>query len=429
MVHLTISRPGQHDQVVVFDHPSEVTVGRSAGSTFCLDFDPMVSRMHAVILIDPPTVRIKDLNSTNGIVINGVTYGGASGKTLDDPHVLASGDSVGIGTTTFRVGVDAAAGDRAGAPDVATVGSFRIRREPGAEMSATAGVRDTIGALPPELPQIPNFTVTALLGLGRLGNVYQATGKDGENVAIRVVTPEVAFTKKMLEDLRREVDNAKRVRHPNIVALKGAGSLGPKSFFLVHEFVNGENLQSYLDRYPDRRLPLRLAYPLMLQLAAAMCHAHGLGFVHRDLKPASILMYTDGGQVMAKITDIGLANFLEDSGLTGLRGYSPDTRALEYTPPEQVREFREAKSYSDVFSLAAIFYEMLTGCGPYRVPEGSDVDRRLALSDAPIIPIEERTPGLPEPLVVVIDRALSTEPEERYQNCCDLLEALQNVRV
>lgn len=100
---LVLVKPDQQEEVLVFDKPTELTFGRSSACTCCLDFDPLVSRMHAVLLIDPPTVRIRDLNSTNGLIVNGELYGGPEGEKPSQTMELRIGDEVIIGSTIVQI--------------------------------------------------------------------------------------------------------------------------------------------------------------------------------------------------------------------------------------------------------------------------------------------------------------------------------------
>ena len=437
MVTLTIQRPGVDAEAVAFETSAEVTIGRSSGCTLCLDSDPMVSRMHAVLLVDPPAIRIKDLNSTNGIVINGVSYGGAFGEKIVQPHELHDGDEVGIGSTVVHVGLagesrtDSKPTRAVRYEDKGTVISSRLSAVVTDDGdNGDADLNQTLGNMPEASPQVPGFVIRGLVGKGEVASVYQARSSDnGDVVAIKVLTPNISFTKRILDDFKVEMDGVKSLRHPHLVRFYSAGALSPQNIYLVQEYVSGENLASYLTRCPKHRLPLKTAFGIAVQICSALCEAHNHGFIHRELKPENILLFDDGGKISAKVTDVGLTRSLEDSGITGLSHLSSGPRSIRYAAPEQLTEIRDVKAASDVFSLTSIFYEMLTGSSPYELPEDGEAITVETVARAPIIPVEERMPGLPESLVVIIERGLSKEPEERYQTCCDLLDALENVRI
>ena len=438
MVRLTIEKPERQPDVLTFEEPAEMTIGRCASCDYVLDFDPMVSRMHAVVLIDPPSVRIKDLNSTNGLTINGEVYGALSNQKIIQPLELRDGDEVRIGATVIRVNLvdDSAPTARVGQSDTLAVGTEQgrinssfVEAESAPVGQAAQSPEETVTNLASVPPSVPGYSIVRPLGEGHMGNVYLAVANNGgKTVALKIISPAITFSKKMLDDFRREAAMASRVQHPNIAQLFGTGEIGNGGVFMAMEYVNGENLTSYLQRCPNRRIPLHNAYNLMLQLANALCHVHRQGFVHMDLKPGSVMLYDDNGRLRAKITDMGYAHLMDDTGIAP-RGFagSGDLDRLSYLPPEEVNQVGEAKTTADVFSLSAMFYEMLTGRVPYNFTPGGN--NKGVVADADMMSIEEAMPGLPEPLVVIIERGLSTDPEARYQNCCDLLEALENVWV
>lgn len=433
MVRLTIIKPEQTPDVLSFEEAAELTVGRSAGCNYCLDFDPMVSRMHAVILIDPPSVRIKDLNSTNGLSINGESYGAYGNQKIIHPIELRDGDEVVIGSTKIRVNViyessDGQPPSAAPAAENQKINSSYTTAEgaAGGDLEQ-AGAEDTVSSTVPSLPSIPGYRLTRFLSKAQTGNVYLGVSNaDGKTVAIKVICPGLSFTRKMLDDFRREVAGAAVIQHTNIARMLGSGELGNRGVFLVMEYVNGEDLASYLKRCPNNRIPLHNAYNLMLQLSSAMCYIHSHDFVHMDIKPSSIILYDDNGRLRAKISDMGYAHFMDDTGIAPRGVASRDAARLGYLAPEELSPMGDAKTTADVFSLSAVFYEILTGRVPYNFGGG---DNAAVVAAADLTPIEEVMSGLPEPLVVIIERGLSADPEARYQNGCDLLEALENVWV
>lgn len=452
MVRLTIERPEQAPEVVTFDGPTELTIGRSGGCTYCLDFDPMVSRMHAVILVDPPSIRIKDLNSTNGLTINGEVFGALGNQKIIQPLELRDGDEIYVGSTRFLVNLvelemdlgpeleklkaEQAATAPSTRPEVMETSQDRVvSRFMAAEMAGRnlasrqmQSMDDTVANLSAICPDIPGYRVDRYLATGRTGTVYKATSLEtGKNVALKVMSPGSAFTKKMLDDFRNEMEHIKRLQHSNLVRLLDAGDMGHATFYTVSEYINGENLASYLDRCPNNRIPLHTSYNLMLQLANAMCYAHKQGMVHRGIHPSGVMLFDDNGRLRAKLTDVGMATFWAESGLDARTMMTSDTGRLGYVAPEELLQLGESKPSADVFSLTAVFYQMLTSRVPYNFGEMDNAMR--VVEEGRITPIESLMSDLPEPLVVIIDRGLAAEADERYQSACELLEALENVWV
>lgn len=421
MVRLTIHRPDRLPESFSYTEPVEISVGRSLNCTCCLESDPMASRLHAVILIDPPMVRIKDLNSTNGLVLNGQRIGSVAEGGPSPAIALRDGDEVFVGQTRIVVNLLDQDGRTAlGNSDT----QDGITVKPAEQGFHTAPAAETVNAS--SMPPVAGYRLIRILALALTGSVYLGLNEaDGANVAIKILSPEIPFSRKTLDDFRHEIDSARAIDHPNLARLLGAGELERGGMYLVMEYVEGDDLGAYLRRVPDGRLPLKLAHGIMLQLAGAVCYFHSHGFVHMDIKPASIIMHEEKGKLRPKITDQGFARFLDETGILP-RGYAgQDTERLACLPPEELTPMAEPKATADVFSLCAVFYRLLTGSIPYNFSETGD--NREKVEKGMIVPIEERLPGLPEPLVVIIERGLALEPEARYQSGCDLLEALENI--
>ncbi len=428
MIRLTLLKPEQPPEEIVFTEPTELSVGRSGSCNCILDFDPLVSRMHAVFLVDPPVVRIKDLNSTNGLVINGETFGALSEQKILQPLELRDGDEVSIGSSRFIVNVvhdePPGAGAGTGAKPAEKPSAMVNSRILAASVS-DAGLEETVSGVRTELPSISGYRLTKFLSSSSMGAVYQAVAlKDNTTVAIKVITPKIPITSKMFEDFRREIDNARRLQHPNLVKLLAAGELNGESIYLVTEFVHGENLTSIIETSPNGRISLHNSYNIILQLANVVCHLQTQGYLHMDLKPSSILIADEAGRLKAKITDQGFARFLDETGIMPRGFATDDIGKLGFIAPEELSPINDPKPTADVFSLSAVFYAMLTGRSPYRFE--SDLPPREVVTQGLIVPIEEALPGIPEPLVVIIERGLSVDADARYQNVCDLYEALES---
>lgn len=415
MIRLIVHRPDRLPESHTYTEPTEISIGRSLSCTYCIDADPLASRLHAAIIIDPPDVRIKDLNSTNGIFINGERFGIMTDQPLSHPTDLKDGDEVIIGQTRIIV----VTGESTVAPGI------RLSPSPGpAAPLAGSDSMQTIAALPP----VAGYRLIRLLSPAPTGSVYLGVDEEsGRQVAVKILAPEVPFTPKTLDDFREEIAAVRNIEHPNLVRLLDSGELARGGVYLVMEHVEGPDLQEFLALHPDNRLPLEEAKPFMMQLADAVCHLHRHGFMHMDIKPASIIVPTRDGVPQPKITDQGFARFLDETGILP-RGYDgQEEDRLAYIPPEELNPVAEPKSSADVFCLCAVFYRLLTGAYPYRFVEGED--NREAVENGRIVPIEERLPGLPEPLVVIIDRGLALDPDMRYQAGCDILDALETINL
>jgi serine/threonine protein kinase/outer membrane protein assembly factor BamB len=268
----------------------------------------------------------------------------------------------------------------------------------------------------PVLPEIGRYEICAELGRGGMGIVYHAYEAALERaVALKVLAPDLAHHPGVVARLRREAISIARLRHPNIALLYELGHAGGAPF-LAMEHVPGLSLRQLLELGP---LPYERALPILSQIGEALDYAHGMGIVHRDVKPSNILVTPEGHAVLI---DFGLAAMAERSLLTA------DGAVLgtpHYMAPEQA-DGRGAVASSDQYSLAAVAYEMLTGAPPFE-GRGATAVIYAHIHELPPPP-GERQPALPAAVNDVLLRALAKAPQERYPSLAafvaDLREAL-----
>lgn len=447
MVRITVEKPKQDAKTVSYDAPAELTVGRSADCAYCLDFDPLVSRMHAVFIVDPPSVRIKDLHSTNGITINGELYGAVNNRRLIQPLELRGGDVVQIGKTRFIVG-DIDSGMDLGpelqkikaeqAAESADSARFSLPRFPASQDTVgrplmtigTSGASraresyETIADAASVSPEIPGYRVERFLAAGRAGNVYKARpAAGGAAVVLKVVSG--ALTRQVVEDFRRGMEDARKLSHKGLAELRAFGEVGRDTLYTISEYVNGESLASYLPRCPGNKIPLPVALDLFRQMTKAVAYLHGRDIVHREIHPAGIMLHDDNGKLRTKFTEGALFRFWADS-VPGACPTTPDDAGrLGYLAPEELHRPPEAKPSADVFSLGCVLYHMLSGRVPYEFGAGASPAR--VVEEARIRPIEELAAGVPETVAVVAERALAPEPEMRYASAAEMLEAVEMI--
>ena len=254
-----------------------------------------------------------------------------------------------------------------------------------------------------------HYQVLAPLGSGGFGRVFLALDEHtGRRVALKFLDASLREGNKP-DDLQREARAASRLIHPGIVVLHGLEQCDGE-WFLVEEYVDGENLEQRLRRGP-------LGGPEMLRLAAemtaALAHAHGQGVLHRDLKPANILVTPSGNY---KLADFGLAR-LEDATRSDsalLKG------TLPYIAPERVRGHR-GDAQADLFSLGAVLYEAMSGRRAFSGASEAEVVYAL-LNEKPTS-LETRSADL-EPLARTIDLLLAKEPRDRPASARQVAELL-----
>jgi len=265
------------------------------------------------------------------------------------------------------------------------------------------------------------YRIERVLGRGGMGVVYLAThtGLD-RKVALKLLTPDYADDEAFRARFLRESKLAASIDHPNIIPVYDAGEI-EGTYYIAMRYVEGVDLETRLRGGP---LASREAIHLLAQVASALDAAHEAGLVHRDVKPANILI-ASGKSVdradHAYLTDFGLTKHRgSETGLTRAGGF---IGTLEYIAPEQI-EGKAVDGRADQYALAAIAVGCLTGEPPY--PRDSDVAIINAhLHDPPPAP-HERRPELPAAVDAVIARGLAKRPDDRYPDCKALADDLRS---
>jgi serine/threonine protein kinase len=248
------------------------------------------------------------------------------------------------------------------------------------------------------------YKILAPLGSGGFGTVYlaQDTWID-KKVAIKVPHRQGLD----FGELLREPRLLASVSHPNIVAITTAEKQ-ENVFFIVMEYVQGETLENIIAA--EGALDLHRALDFTCQICNAVDHAHRQGVIHRDLRPANVLVTEND---MLKVADFGTSRFLEIAAHgTTVIGSPP------YMAPEQFHG--KAVFASDLYSLGITMYQMLTGLLPYDTPAPADVDRLL--SGELVTPPRVKNPAIPKAISDIVMRAMAPEVTARYQRATDLLE-------
>jgi len=274
------------------------------------------------------------------------------------------------------------------------------------------GVREVVG-----------YEIKKQLGVGGMGAVYLARRKkDGAEVALKVMLAKVAVDEYARQQFQREIEVTRSLHHANCVELYDHGCAGSVFYFAL-EYCAGGSLAGLMERRGGR-LTLRDGQPLMLDALAGLSYAHEHGYVHRDLKPQNILL-TDAGGGSAKVSDFGLAKNFNEAGLSGMTATGTASGTIVFMPREQLIHYKYVKPVSDVWSIAATFYEMLTGHLPRDFTPSQD-PVAVVLGN-PVVPMRKRDTTIPKKVASVIDCALDDETENRYQTAGDFRRELEGV--
>lgn len=260
------------------------------------------------------------------------------------------------------------------------------------------------------------------LGAGTMGVVYRARGPDGVERALKLLQPGLLPVRSARLRFAREVQALRELDHPGICPILDAGEVDGVPF-LVMPLLPGESLQARFARGPARDGAARQRLLAILErLAAALHHAHERGFVHRDVKPANVLVGDDDRPV---VLDFGLAR-LDRDGAPSLSRSHEVIGAPAYMAPEQIADGRAVDRRADVHALGVLLYEGLTGRCPYEAATRESLYRRILTGDA--APPSRRVPDLPGALDVVCLTALAREPDRRYQTAADFAADLARVQ-
>ena len=261
------------------------------------------------------------------------------------------------------------------------------------------------------------YQIIEELGKGGMGKVYKVFDKEvNAKIALKLIKPQIAADKKIIERFRNELKTARDISHKNICRMYDLNK-EEGSYYITMEYVSGEDLKSLIRRV---RIDIVTAIKIAKQICEGLAEAHRLGVIHRDLKPSNIMIDKEGS---ARIMDFGIARSLNEKGITGA-GVMIGTP--DYMSPEQA-EAKVVDQRSDIYSLGVILYEMVTG----RVPFEGDTALSIAMkhkSEAPIDPKEYNT-QIPDDLSQLILKCLEKDKKKRLQAAEGLLGELSKIDI
>ncbi|MCA9073142.1 MAG: serine/threonine protein kinase [Planctomycetaceae bacterium] len=267
-----------------------------------------------------------------------------------------------------------------------------------------------------EIERIGPYIIDHKIGSGGMGTVFLAQhAETGEDVAVKVLPPTLARESGFVARFEREIESLKMLRNPQIVALMDSG-VDEDMYYYAMEYVEGETLTDRLRR--EKRLPWREVIGFSLQICSALKSAHDAGIVHRDLKPSNLLLDKNNN---IKLTDFGVAQVFAAGRLTMTGGI---IGTAEYMSPEQAHGRRATKK-SDLYSLGAVMYTMLTGRPPFLEKSTLEViqKHKYGTFDRPSRYVE----GIPRRLEESVCQLLEKDPDKRFPDALVLSRRLEEI--
>ncbi|HTL52493.1 MAG TPA: FHA domain-containing serine/threonine-protein kinase, partial [Planctomycetota bacterium] len=466
-VILRVRRGKYEGREFVFEKHGTLLVGRAEDAHISIPGDKAFSRHHFLIEVNPPRCFLRDLGSSNGTYVNRVQV---------EESMLKHGDVIAAGETRLQVAVVAdqqpEAGyipDRIDMPelDAALANPAKDDEEEGTSevdlLTPSQAVHDLkdldlkgvaatpaapltpakaawlerkrsmaqdlangppSGSISGENPaleaedekpdarlQIPGYHIEKLLARGGMGSIYRGEQiATGRKVAVKYVSPQMDMDESVRQMFQREIQILATLRHPNIVNLVENGRHEGLDYFVM-ELIDGVNLEKYVKK-GAAPLPVKTAVGLACQALDALQYAHYCNIVHRDIKPGNFMIEMRSGLPFVRMLDFGLAKNYEDAGNLTMTGDFKGT--LYFVPPEQIKNTKAVGPQSDLFSLGAVLYYMLTGKYLYDTRKERVGDLLRSVLDANVVPIVTRGVTLPPELVVAVNKSLARETTKRY---------------
>ena len=284
------------------------------------------------------------------------------------------------------------------------------------------------------IQQLGVYRLVKKLGEGGMGTVYLAEDTQiGRKCALKVLAGAYASNLEFLTRFRREAIATGKLNHPNIVMAYTVGEDHGIHFYAM-EYCDGEPLDDALER--EGKLPWPIAVDVVAQVAEGLHHAHAHGIVHRDIKPGNIFICNPPGMegkkgsfpegFVAKVLDLGLSKMLEtESSNTFLTQTGTTLGTPHYIAPEQAQGDREIDGRADIYSLGATFYHLVTGSPPY--PGTSAGALIMQHVRQPVPNPRDLNPELPNSVAFAIQRMMAKLPSDRYADCDELLQYLDQI--
>ncbi len=260
------------------------------------------------------------------------------------------------------------------------------------------------------MSEFEKYKIKEIIGTGGMATIYLAENKDGKEVAIKEILPQISKDEEFIKRFVREIKIMQSLQHPNILPIYDA-SLGPEKYYIVMPYLSGGTLKDLSNII--QRIPLDFSIYILQQIAKALEYAHHKGIIHRDLKPSNVMFSGDGNLYL---TDFGVARA---STLTQLTQTGEILGTPAYMSPEQVLGM-PIDYKSDYFSFGIICYEILTGTNPFMTDNPITTMKKI-VEFYPPGPMD-LNPSIPPSIENIILKLLKKEPKERPENGFEIIE-------
>jgi serine/threonine protein kinase len=361
--------------------------------------DLQASRLHCELRVgEDGTPTLVDLSSAAGTKVNGQAI---------REQVLHHGDTIRLGATELRLHLNRI-------PDASRLVAAQ---KPARELQAGSPA-DAVGQT------ISHFTVLDVLAKGKTGMLYKARDtRDDKDVAFKLLFEGFADDEEDLQRFVRAMTTAIALKHPNIVALHGAGKHGRRCW-LAMEYVDGESLTKVIERHGSAGM---LEWPDALKVAAQVARAleaaHAQQIIHRNVIPENILIRRGDGA--AKLGDLMLAKALSGIKATPITRPGQLVGDLVYMAPERTREDATVDARSDLYGLGATLYALLTGRPPFAGK--SLVETVSMIRQAAPVPPKQFQPAVPDALQDAVLKLLAKRPEQRHASAAQAARELERI--
>jgi len=277
-----------------------------------------------------------------------------------------------------------------------------------------------------EARQLNQYRLGKRLGRGGMGEVFLAEHQLLKRpCAIKLIRADMVANPRVFARFEREVRAAARLSHPNTIEIFDYGQDHDGSFYYVMEYLPGMSLAELVDRHGPLE-PGRVVY-LLLQACDALSEAHDAGLIHRDIKPANLMASHRGGRFdVVKLLDFGLVKTVAEEGAPALSREGTVVGSPLYMAPEQIVRLSPPDQRTDIYSLGAVAYYLLTGRPPFPLDDSMAV--MIAHTRDPVPPPRSIRPNLPEDLEQVVLKCLAKLADDRYGTAAELAQALAACR-